>query len=65
MELQIGYLRNIDIRQPTDSENVTIGMNEYDGNTYGSWTHIKIPARSYEMLEKEIVDRWLDKQKLK
>ena len=64
MEIQIKQLRNVDILKSCDHETVTVKLNEMDGNYYGSWTDIKIPAKSYEMLEKEIVDVWLEKQKL-
>ena len=64
MEIQIKQLRNVNIEKSRDEENVTIRLNEMDRNYYGSWTDIKIPAKSYEMLEKEIVDVWLEKEKL-
>lgn len=64
MEIQIGYLRGVDVIRSRDEENVTILLNEIDGNYYGGKTYIKIPAKSYEMLEMEIVEKWLDRQKL-
>jgi len=64
LEIQIKQLRNVNIEKSRDEENVTIRLNEMDRNYYGSWTDIKIPAKSYEMLEKEIVDVWLEKEKL-
>ena len=63
MEIQIKQLRNVDILKSRDHETVTVRLNEMDGNFFGSWTNIKIPAKSYEMLEKEIVDVWLEKEK--
>ena len=60
--MQIKQLRNVDIYK--DGDYVTIQLNEKDGNQYGTVSDIKIPAKSYEMLEREIVDKWLEKQKL-
>ncbi|MCK9519294.1 MAG: hypothetical protein M0R74_09790 [Dehalococcoidia bacterium] len=61
MIIHINQLRDADIIEERDE--VTIVLNEMDGNYYGSKTDIKIPAKSYEMLEEAIVERWLEKVK--
>jgi len=63
LEILIGYLRNVEVEKSRDEENITIKLNEIDGNVYGSWANIKIPAKSYEMLEEAIVEKWLEKKK--
>lgn len=63
MELKIGCLRNVKIRKSTDGESTTIKLTEMDGNYYGATSEIKIPAKSYEMLEEAIVENWLEKKK--
>lgn len=62
MEILIGQLRNVEIQKSRDEKEVIITLAELDGNYYGTKSDIKIPAMSYEMLEKEIVDRWLEKK---
>jgi L-rhamnose mutarotase len=64
LEINLGCLKDVEVRKPKGDKNYTIVLTEVDGNYYGSLSEIKIPAKSYEMLEKEIVDKWLDKQKI-
>jgi hypothetical protein len=63
MEVQIGYLKNVVINESRDSDIVTIQMNEMDGSHYGTWNNEKMPAKAYEVLERAVVDHWLEKQK--
>jgi len=63
LDILIGHLKNVEIVKSKDDKNVTIHLSEMDGNFYGSKSEIKIPAKSYEVLEKEIVEKWLEKKK--
>ena len=63
MDILIGYLKNVDIEESKDNENLTIGLTELNGSFYGTRTYIKIPAKSFNMLEEAIVERWLEKKK--
>lgn len=60
MIIHIKQLRDADIIEDEDA--VTIVLNEKDGSCYGSKTDIKIPAKSYEMLEGAVVENWLAKK---
>ena len=61
VDLTIKELRNVDIYE--SGNEVTIQLNEKDGNFYGTLSEIKIPATSYCFLEEAIVERWLEKKK--
>lgn len=61
MQINIKQLRDADIIEEEDA--VTIVLNEKDGSHYGSKTDIKIPAKSYIMLEEAVVEKWLEKVK--
>jgi hypothetical protein len=61
--IQIRELKYADIVAPLDTEDVTIRVVEKDGSLYGAWSEIKIPAKSYELLEEAIVEKWLENKK--
>ena len=61
MEIRIDQLRGVDII--SDDKEVTVVFNEYDGSWYGGKTAIKIIAKSYEMLEQAVVEKWLENKK--
>lgn len=63
MEITIGQLRNVKIKKSRDDKEVTLNLNEQDGNIYGTMSEIKIPAKSYELLEEAIVENWLENKK--
>jgi hypothetical protein len=63
MVIQIKDLKDTGIAEALDSNDVTIRIVEKDGSFNGSQTDIKIPAKSYEMLEHAIVERWLENKK--
>ena len=42
---------------------MTVKLTEIDGSWYGRQTEIKMPAKSFEMLEEAIVENWLEKKK--
>jgi hypothetical protein len=62
MIIHINQLRDVDIIEERDTDEITIVLNEKDGSYYGSKTDIKMPASSYEMLEEAVVERWLEKK---
>jgi hypothetical protein len=64
MDILIGQLRGAEVRKSIDKEDVTISLNEVDGNFYGTRYEIKMPAKSYEMLSEAIIEDWLEKKKL-
>lgn len=61
MVIHIDLLRDVDIIE--EHNEVTIALNEKDGSYYGGKTDIKMPAKSYEMLEEAVVEKWLEKVK--
>lgn len=63
MDILIGYLKDVDIEESRDSENLTLKLTELDGSFHGARMVIKIPAKSFNMLEEAIVERWLEKKK--
>lgn len=63
MNINIGDLRNVEVEEVKDSREVVIKLNEMDGNVYGTTSEIKITAKSYELLEEAIVEKWLAKKK--
>ena len=63
MIIHINQLRDVDIIEERDTDEITIVLNEKDGNYYGSKTDIKMPAKSYKMLEEAVVEKWLEKVK--
>jgi hypothetical protein len=63
VDIYIGYTKDVVIEESRDCENLTIGIIELNGSFHGARTDIKIPARSYEMLEQAVVERWLEKKK--
>jgi len=62
LDIIIGYLRDIEIREPKVDENYTIKLTELDGSHYGTRSEIKIPAKTYAALEQAIVEKWLEKE---
>lgn len=63
MIVHISQLKDVEIEESRDGKEIIIKLTEENGNYYGSKTNIKIPAKSYEMLEEAIVERWLEKVK--
>lgn len=61
MIIHVQQLRDADVIE--EQEEITIVLTERNGSHYGGKTDIKMPAKSYEMLEKVIVERWLEKIK--
>lgn len=61
MIIHVDRLRDADIIE--DQDEVTVVLTEPDGSFYGAKTEIKIPAKSYKMLEEAVVEKWLEKVK--
>ena len=63
MVIQIRELKYVDVVDSLDSNDVIIKIDEKDGSFCGSRSEIKIPAKSYELLEEAIVEKWLENKK--
>jgi hypothetical protein len=63
VDIIVGQLRNARVQKSKDEKEVTIALNEVDGNFYGTWNLIKMPAKSFEMLQEAVVEDWLEKKK--
>lgn len=65
MDIIMKQLHDVDIidDQLKVRGEVSIVFHEYDGSFCGGKTEIKMPAKSYEMLEETIVEKWLEKKK--
>jgi hypothetical protein len=61
--IYLKQLKDVEIIDHRGTEDKTIRIVEYDGSPHGGLTEIIIPATSYEMLEAEIVERWLERKK--
>jgi hypothetical protein len=61
--IQIRELKDAEVVDSLDSNDVIIKIDEKDGSFCGSRSEIKIPAKSYELLEQAIVERWLENKK--
>ena len=63
MIVHISQLKDVEIEESRDGKEIIIKLTEENGSYYGGKTEIKMPAKSYEMLEGAIVERWLDNVK--
>ena len=63
MIIELKQLKDVEILEHRDTEDRTIRVIEYDGSPHGGLSEIKIPAKSYKMLEGAIVERWLELKK--
>ena len=63
MIIQFKQLKDVEITEDRGTEDKTIRIIEKNGSFYGALTEIKIPAESYELFEKAIMEIWLEKKK--
>lgn len=61
MIIRINETNNVEVNDPQDGSDVTIMFQEKDGSYYGSKAEIKIPAKTYELLEDAIIGNRLEK----
>ena len=65
MIIELKQLKYVEILEHRDTGDRTIRVIEYDGSPHGTLSEIKIPAKSYKMLEGAIVERWLENKSLR
>jgi hypothetical protein len=63
VDIHLKQLKDVEVVEGQDGEDVTLRVIEKDGSPHGALTEIKIPAKSYEMFEGAIAEKWLEKQK--
>jgi hypothetical protein len=61
--IQINELKDITVVESLICKEVTIRIIEKDGSFHGARSEIKIPAKSYELLEQAVVEKWLENKK--
>jgi hypothetical protein len=64
LDVYIGFTKDVEIIESMVCDNLlTIVFTEKNGSFYGAKSAIKIPAKTYDMLEQAVVERWLEKKK--
>jgi len=63
LKIEVSDLRNAEVIESVDGNEVVLRLTEMDGNYYGSSTEIKLPAKSFKMLREAIVEGWLEEKK--
>lgn len=58
MTIIIAELKDAEIEENKEGRKITIKLTE-KGGYFGHKTEIKMPAKSYEMVESAIVEKWL------